>query len=142
VFLIMAFYLFGAFRLPHDSKIEKLSVGRMLFGTLTVIFVIYLIPGMWGAPLKIISGFPPPSHYSESPSGVGGGGDLQSDGVKPAKPHGSVNGLMTFHDYEQALAHANKVDKLVLLIFTGHACVYYLRMHVSVWSEPEVLSRL
>ncbi len=142
VFLIMAFYLFGAFRLPHDSKIEKLSVGRMLFGTLTVIFVIYLIPGMWGAPLKIISGFPPPSHYSESPSGVGGGGDLQSDGVIPAEAHASVHGLMAFHDYEPGLAYAKKVNKPVLLDFTGHACVNCRKMEAQVWSEPEVLSRL
>lgn len=142
VFLIMAFYLFGAFRLPHDSKIEKLSVGRMLFGTLTVIFVIYLIPGMWGAPLKIISGFPPPSHYSESPSGVGGGGVLQSDGVMPVEAHASVHGLMAFHDYEPGLAYAKKVNKPVLLDFTGHACVNCRKMEAQVWSEPEVLSRL
>src|SRR5690554_4867681 len=63
IFLVLALYLFGKLRLPHDSPIEKLSVGRTLFGTTVLIFVIYLIPGMWGAPLKLISAFPPPMSY-------------------------------------------------------------------------------
>lgn len=144
VFLIMAFYLFGAFRLPHDSKIEKLSVGRLLFGIVTVIFVIYLIPGLWGAPLKIISGFPPPLHYSESPTGFGGssGGTSGSTNVLPPKATKTVHGLTAFKDYEAGLAHAKEVKKPVLIDFTGHACVNCRKMEEQVWSEPEVLSRL
>lgn len=142
IFAIMAFYLFGAFRLPHDSKIEKLSVGRLLFGIVTVIFVIYLIPGMWGAPLKIISGFPPPLNYSESPSGFGGGGIGAREDALPENAHTTVHGLMAFKDYESGLEYARKVNKPVLIDFTGHACVNCRKMEEQVWSEPEVLSRL
>lgn len=143
VFLIMAFYLFGAFRLPHDSKLEHLSVGRLLFGIVTVVFVIYLIPGMWGAPLKIISGFPPPSNYAESPTGFGGGSSSGSDELLPDGAELTVHGLVAFkNDYEAGLAYAKKVNKPVLIDFTGHACVNCRKMEEQVWSEPEVLKRL
>lgn len=142
VFLVMAFYLFGAFRLPHDSKLEHLSVGRLLFGIVTVIFVIYLIPGMWGAPLKIISGFPPPLNYAESPTGIGGGGSSGSNEQLPDKAQLVVHGLVAFKDYEAGLAYAKEVNKPVLIDFTGHACVNCRKMEEQVWSEPEVLSRL
>lgn len=145
IFTIMAFYLFGAFRLPNDSKMEKLSVGRMLFGVVTVVFVIYLIPGMWGAPLKIISGFPPPMHYSESGAGFGlggGGAASASNDVLPPNASTTVHGLMAFKDYDAGLAYAREVNKPVLLDFTGHACVNCRKMEEQVWSEPEVLNRL
>ena len=142
VFLIMAFYLFGAFRLPHDSKLDHLSVGRLLFGIVTVIFVIYLIPGMWGAPLKIISGFPPPSNYAESPMGVGGG-SAASDELLPEGAELVVHGLVAFkNEYEAGLEYAKKVNKPVMIDFTGHACVNCRKMEEQVWSEPEVLKRL
>lgn len=142
VFLVMAFYLFGAFRLPHDSPVERLSVGRLLFGILTVTFVIYLIPGMWGAPLKIISGFPPPLNYAESPTGIGGGGTAIRDENLPDNAYVIVHGLVAFKDYEPGLAYARKVNKPVLIDFTGHACVNCRKMEEQVWSEPEVLTRL
>lgn len=143
VFLALALYLFGAFRLPHDSPVDRLSVGRMLFGVFTLTFVIYLIPGMWGAPLKIISGFPPPLNYAESPTGLsGGGGHAISEGVLPEKAEIIVHGLMAFKDYESGLAYAKKVNKPVMIDFTGHACVNCRKMEEQVWSEPEVLSRL
>src|SRR5699024_9415436 len=74
IFGMMALYLFGKIQLPNDTKIEKIGVGRFLMGLLTLAFTIYLIPGIWGAPLKMLSGYLPPEHYSESPYGVGGGG--------------------------------------------------------------------
>ena len=72
LFLVLAFYLFGAFRLPHDSPSDKLSVGRTLMGTTVLAFVLYMLPGIWGAPLKFLSGFPPPITYAESPYGIHG----------------------------------------------------------------------
>ncbi|HBH06979.1 MAG TPA: thiol:disulfide interchange protein [Flavobacteriales bacterium] len=150
VFGILAFYLFGAFRLPHDSKVEKLSVGRMLLGVLVVWFTIYLIPGLWGAPLKIISGFPPPAFYSEAPNGVGykssavatfshGDEELIPQGADPEHcPHN----LNCFHDYETGLAYAKEVGKPVMLDFTGWACVNCRKMEEQVWSDPRVLERL
>jgi thiol:disulfide interchange protein len=149
VFAVLALYLFGFILLPHDSRVERLSVGRTLLGITTVVFVIYLIPGLWGAPLKLISGFPPPKFYSEAPNGfqVGaavprantakGSGDEHS-GEAGHCPHN----LPCFHDYDKGLAHAKKVGKPVMLDFTGWACVNCRKMEEQVWSDPRVLKRL
>ncbi len=142
IFGTLALYLFGAFRLPHDSPIEKLSITRVLMGVVTIVFTIYLIPGMWGAPLKIISGFPPPLNYSESPTGFGGSGIAANEEILPEKAHATVHGLTAFKDYEAGLAYAKMVNKPVFIDFTGHACVNCRKMEENVWSEPEVLSRL
>nr|MBP6558141.1 thiol:disulfide interchange protein [Flavobacterium sp.] len=74
VFGALALYLFGKMTLPHDSPLSHLSVGRMLLGVTSLAFTVYLIPGLWGAPLKLISAFPPPMTYSESPQGFGNNG--------------------------------------------------------------------
>ena len=144
VFAVLAMYLFGMFSLPHDSPLERLSVGRAMLGTTVVIFIIYLIPGLWGAPLKVISGFPPPMSYSESPMGFGGGGGTSvSHGDEANKDmHLGEHGIMLFHDYDKGVAYAKEVGKPVLLDFTGYACVNCRRMEATVWGEPEVLSTL
>ena len=72
IFTLLGAYLMGWFRLPHDSELKSLPVGRVLFAVIVFAFVFYLIPGLFGAPLKLISGFPPPDFYSESPEGFGG----------------------------------------------------------------------
>ncbi|PWH85458.1 thiol:disulfide interchange protein [Brumimicrobium oceani] len=143
IFLVLALYLFGKLRLPHDSPVEKLSVGRTLFGTTVLIFVIYLIPGMWGAPLKIISAFPPPMSYSEAPLGFGGGGTATvSKGEFIEGTHLGPQNIMVFHDYDKALAHANKVNKPLMVDFTGHNCVNCRKMEQSVWGEPGIIEML
>lgn len=143
IFLVLALYLFGKIRLPHDSPIEKLSVGRTLFGTTVLIFVVYLIPGMWGAPLKIISAFPPPMSYSEAPLGFGGGGtSTVSKGEFVEGTHLGPQNIMVFHEYDQALAHANKVNKPLFVDFTGHNCVNCRKMEQSVWGEPGIFEML
>ena len=143
IFGVLAIYLFGKITLPHDSPIERLSVGRALFGTVVVIFVIYLIPGLWGAPLKIISGFPPPMSYSESPLGFGGGGGGASVSHETnSDMHLGEHGIMLFHDYDKGIAYAQKVGKPVLLDFTGYACVNCRRMESNVWGDENVLSIL
>ncbi|MFI5204317.1 MAG: protein-disulfide reductase DsbD family protein, partial [Flavobacteriales bacterium] len=138
IFSLWAFYLLGKIKMPHDSDLTHLSVGRISWAILIFSFVIYLIPGMWGAPLKLISGFPPPLHYSESPYGIGGKapegkGDLPEHAVYG--PHQ----LITFHDYKYALEYAKKVNKPLLLDFTGHACVNCRQMEERVWSSEIVL---
>lgn len=145
----LTLYLFGAIRLPHDSKMEKMSVGRMLFGIVTLTFTLYLIPGLWGAPLKLISGFPPPMFYSESPQGVGKGGTMiAAAGVtggthSPSGNHATCpHNLNCFHDYEEGLAYAKEVGKPVMLDFTGWACVNCRKMEEQVWAENPVLSRM
>ena len=151
VFLAWALYMFGAFRLPHDSPVEKISVGRGIIATFLLVFVFYLIPGMWGAPLKLISGFPPPMFYSESPNGVGAestmmvsssNGNASNDIPEGADPAHCPHNLSCFHDYETGVAYAKKVGKPVMLDFTGWACVNCRRMEENVWSDPRVLKRL
>lgn len=144
IFAVLALYLFGKIRLPHDSPLEFISVGRLLLGIVVLTFTIYLIPGLWGAPLKIISGFPPPLQYSESPDGIGSSGGLNSN-VNSNLPEGADYGphdLVSFHDYEQGMAYAEKQNLPVLLDFTGHACVNCRKMEERVWSEDEVLNLL
>jgi thiol:disulfide interchange protein DsbD len=144
IFLVLTIYLFGLIRLPHDSPLEYLSVGRAMTGIFTLIFVIYMIPGMFGAPLKLISAFPPPMSYSESPLGFGGGGNTS------ANPIGEIvegmelgpQNIMVFHDYDLALAYAEKVNKPLFVDFTGHNCVNCRRMEQSVWGEPGIIDKL
>ncbi len=144
IFGMLALYLFGKIRLPHDSKEEHISVGRLITGLVALIFTIYLIPGLWGAPLKLISGFPPPMQYSESPDGLGAGKGNVSAGDQRL-PEGAEYGphdIVSFHDYEDGLAYARENDLPVLIDFTGHACVNCRKMEERVWSEPQILDVL
>lgn len=143
IFGAWALYLFGKLTLPHDSPLTNLSVGRLYMAIFVSIFTIYLIPGLWGAPLKIISGFPPPMTYSESPNGIGtSGGNSTASIALPENAHSGPHGIIAFHDYEDGLAYAKKVGKPILLDFTGHACVNCRKMEDFVWSKPEILSIL
>ncbi len=142
IFGVLTLYLFGKIKMPHDSPVENLSVGRVLLGTTTFLFVIYMIPGMWGAPLQIISAFPPPLEYSESPLGVGGAGGAASSEVGP---EGTVRGpqnLWVFHDYDKALAYAKEVNKPLFVDFTGINCVNCRRMEQKVWGEDGIIESL
>lgn len=143
VFLSLALYLFGVFQTPHDSPVPFISVGRMLLGILTLCFTVYLIPGLWGAPLKVISGFPPPLNYSESPYGFGGSaGGAAEGGTLPAGAEYVVHSIPAFHDYETGLAYAKKVNKPILIDFTGNVCTNCRLMEDNVWSDPAILSIL
>jgi len=143
IFGAWALYLFGKLTLPHDSPLTHLSVGRLYMAIFVSIFTIYLIPGLWGAPLKIISGFPPPMTYSESPNGIGTSrGNTTTAIALPEYAHSGPHGIIAFHDYEHGLAYAKKVGKPILLDFTGHACVNCRKMEDFVWSKPEILSLL
>ena len=141
VFGVLAIYLLGFIRLPHDGPTENLSVGRTLLGITTIIFVVYLIPGLWGAPLKLISGFPPPMSYSESPRGFGGNGGAISStqNSQPEGTHLGPQGIFIFHDLDEGLSYAKKVGKPAFLDFTGHACVNCRKMEENVWGEPGVI---
>lgn len=142
IFGALALYLFGKITLPHDSPLAFISVGRLMMGLLVLTFTVYLIPGLWGAPLKIISAFPPPMTYSESPNGVGStaasGGSTEATKLPEGAKFGPHN-LIAFDDYEQGLAYAKKVNKPILLDFTGHACVNCRKMENNVWSDKMVL---
>lgn len=143
IFGALTLYLFGKITLPHDSPMQHISVGRLYLGLLTLVFTMYLIPGLWGAPLKLISAFPPPPQYSESPFGVGGAGNgaVSSESIK-GLPEGAElgpHGIMVFHDYEDGLAYAKEINKPIMLDFTGYACVNCRKMENNVWSEPTIL---
>jgi len=130
VSLAIAFYLFGWFTLPHDSKVERIGVFRFSLGMVFMMLGIYLLPGMWGAPVNLISGFPPPTFYSEWKQG--GGGDAGHGGHVEAR----------FDDYDEGLAAARSEGKPMLLDFTGWACVNCRKMEEQVWSDPEVAKML
>lgn len=146
IFGAMAFYLFGKITLPHDTPNGPISVGRFLFGLITLAFTIYLIPGLWGAPLKLISGFPPPLKYSESPHGVGFSKTIPTNNTYqtelPDGAHYGPHDIVAFVDYEKGMAYAKKVNKPILIDFTGHACVNCRKMEDYVWSDPQVLEIL
>ena len=141
IFGTLALYLFGKITMPHDSPLPYISVGRLMTGLLVLTFTVYLIPGLWGAPLKIISAFPPPMTYSESPNGIGSTASFSAEKL----PEGAVFGphnIVAFDDYEDGMAYAKSVNKPVLLDFTGHACVNCRKMENNVWSEENILSIL
>ena len=143
IFGAWALYLFGKITLPHDGVLTHISVGRLFMALLVSIFTVYLIPGLWGAPLKLISGFPPPMTYSESPNGVGAETVAYETKTElPEHAHLGPHGIIAFEDYEEGLAYAKKVNKAVLVDFTGDACVNCRKMEENVWSKPEILSTL
>jgi len=142
IFGAWALYLLGKIKLPHDSPTESISVGRLFMALVVSIFTIYMIPGLWGAPLKIISGFPPPMTYSESPYGVGGKGGSADAVTIPDGAKLGAHDIIAFTDYEKGMAYAKSVNKPVLLDFTGFACVNCRKMEDYVWSEPAVLGVL
>jgi thiol:disulfide interchange protein len=149
VFLGLAFYLFGMFRMPGDSKSEHISVPRLLLALTTLGFVIYMLPGLWGAPLRGLSGFLPPMKSGMYSFNGGGVTAAASDeefpcGVKPRFsdlleiPHG----IAGYFDYNEAIACAKAQNKPLFIDFTGHGCVNCREMEAKVWSDPEVLRRL
>ncbi|MCZ8228790.1 thioredoxin family protein [Flavobacterium sp.] len=142
IFGALSLYLFGKITLPHDSPVGHISVGRLYMGLLSLVFTFYLIPGLWGAPLKFINAFPPPMEYSESPMGFGGSSTSVATKELPDGGKIGPHGIVVFDDYEEGLAYAKKVNKPIMLDFTGFACVNCRKMENNVWSNPNVLSIL
>jgi thiol:disulfide interchange protein DsbD len=142
IFGTWGIYLLGKITLPHDSPLSHISVGRLSLAVLVLSFTVYMIPGLWGAPLKLISAFPPPPTYSESPNGVGGSSSKLSNIELPEGAEIGPHNLVLFTDYDKGMAYAKKVNKPVLLDFTGHACVNCRKMENNVWSDENVLKIL
>lgn len=143
VFGAWALYLFGKITLPHDSPLTHISVGRLCLGLVVLAFTVYMIPGLFGAPLKLISAFPPPQTYSESPNGfMGGGGSAPAESDLPEFAEYGPHGIVSFTDYEKGMAYAKKINKPVLIDFTGFACVNCRKMENNVWTDPHVLKVL
>jgi thiol:disulfide interchange protein len=140
--VMLTLYLMGAYRLAHDSKVEKLTVTRLFFVMISLGFTIYLVPGLTGAPLGAVSGITPPIWYSNLPkttpiAAYAADGEDQGipDGADPE--HCPLN-LNCFHDFEKGLAYAKKVNKPIFIDFTGYGCVNCRKMEENVWSDPRI----
>ncbi|MBR1889697.1 MAG: thioredoxin family protein [Alloprevotella sp.] len=119
IFLLLGIYLLGWLRFPHDSKNEHTSIPRFFMGLCSLAFAVYMLPGLWGAPLKAVSAFAPPLRTQ----------DFNLDPVKVEA---------RFKDYELGMTYAQQVGKPVLLDFTGHGCVNCRKMELAVWHDPTV----
>ncbi len=145
VFAFWGLYLLGKIRLAHDNEIGFLSLPRLFFSMIILGFTIYMIPGLWGAPLKPLSAWLPPQTtqdfdlYSNKTSAAA---EAETPGKKYAGLFHAPHGLNAFYDYEEGLAYAKKVNKPILIDFTGWSCVNCRKMEASVWPDKEVLKRL
>ena len=142
IFGALSLYLLGKITLPHDSPLSHISVGRLLLGISSLAFTVYLIPGLWGSPLKLISAFPPPTTYSESPQGFGSKTSVETSQQLPEGAELTVHDIISFTDYQTGVAYAKKVNKPIMIDFTGKQCVNCRLMESNVWSDEKVLSIL
>jgi thiol:disulfide interchange protein len=146
IFSALGLYLLGKIRLPHDSKMEHLGVPRLLLALVTFTFVVYMIPGLWGAPLKLLSGYLPPLTTQQFSLGGAAGANESTDSRTELIQYGDLlsipHGIPGYFDYEQALAAAKREGKPLLIDFTGHGCVNCRKMEENVWVDPQVLKRL
>jgi len=123
IFAMLGFYLLGKIKFPHDSDVPYVSVPRLFMAIISLAFAIYMIPGLWGAPLKAISAFAPPMY-------------TQDFNLYEGEVHAQ------FLDYESGMAHAARTGKPVLIDFSGYGCVNCRKMEASVWTDPRVKDML
>lgn len=167
IFILLGFYLLGKLKFHHDDELPKndfgqsyVSIPRLFFAIVSFAFAVYMIPGLWGAPLKKISAFVPPmgtQDFTMSSGGMVAAGNSGShssesdlptpvryyDRMKMYEPEVVVKyGMITYFDYDEALAVARKLNKPLMLDFTGINCVNCREMEGKVWSDPEVMKRL
>ncbi|WP_230680002.1 cytochrome c biogenesis protein CcdA [Pontibacter rufus] len=152
IFTLMGFYLLGKLKFSHDSDLKYISVPRLFLAIATFAFVVYLVPGMFGAPLKALSGYLPPQSSNDfdlntiiRQNGGGGAAASASELCDPPK-YGDIfelpHGLKGYFDLEQAKKCAAAQGKPIFIDFTGHGCVNCREMEANVWSDPAVLQRL
>ena len=150
IFSLMGLYLLGKLKFKHDSDMPYLSVPRLVLAIISFSFVVYMLPGMWGAPLTALSGYMPPLQSQDFVLSQAGGavaqasdeGDNAVVGVKYADKLELPHGLQGFFDMAQAEAYAAEVGKPLFVDFTGHGCVNCREMESRVWSDPRVLKLL
>ena len=151
VFTLLGLYLIGKIRFKHDTPLEYLSVPRLTLAIAVFAFVVYLLPGMWGAPLKALSGYMPPMEtqdfvLSEIPGQARNDyNGARNDDAALRGAAGTItvaHGLQAYDNLPDGLAAAKATGKPVFLDFTGYGCVNCREMEARVWSDPEVLRRL
>ena len=146
VFALLGFYLLGKIRFTHDEKVEKIGVTRLALAIAVFSFVVYMIPGMFGAPLKALSGYLPPISTQDFIIANYAEGQVASTADTPSDPN--RYGLKIAHNLpgwftlEEGLAAAKESGKPVFVDVTGHGCTNCREMEARVWSDPEVLQRL
>jgi len=113
-----------------------------MFAILTFFFVFYMLPGLWGAPLKLLSGLTPPKNYSESPTGFFGTSLTSNATALPENAHYGPHQIPAFYDIEDAFAYAKEVGKPVMVDFTGDACANCRKVEDNVWSDPRVKEKI
>ncbi len=156
IFFLLGAYLLGKIKFAHDSDVPFVSVPRLMLSIFVFSFVVYMIPGMWGAPLKALSGYIPPQSTHDfdlnnvirenvkAYAGSGGGAEVAEICETP-KYHDFLHlphGLEGYFDYEQAISCAKEQNKPIFIDFTGHGCVNCREMEANVWSDPKVLKKL
>ena len=144
-FSLLGLYLLGKLRFKHDSPLEYISVGRLTLAIIDLAFVVYMIPGMWGAPLRALSGYLPPIQTQDFVLTPGGTAAVPATVALPQDGGHTVNmphGLVGYDNLDDALAAAREQGKKVFVDITGHGCVNCREMEARVWSDPEVLRRL
>jgi thiol:disulfide interchange protein DsbD len=154
----MGLYLLGKLKFSHDSDLPYISVPRLFFAIFSFCFALYMVPGLWGAPLKLLSGFIPPASTQEfnledleykldnaqnfNGSGAGTNNNAASKAQPPKKYTDLLEvpyGLIAYFDLEEGMAAAKALNKPVMLDFTGHSCANCRKMEQEVWKNPEVL---
>ena len=144
-FTLLGLYLLGKIRFKHDSPLEYVSVGRLALVIIDFAFVVYLIPGMWGAPLRALSGYMPPLETQDFVLGSGPVSNPVIPGEAKTLYGSEVNlphGLTGYSSLEDGIASAREQGKKVFVDITGHGCVNCREMEARVWSDPKVLQRL
>ncbi|WP_460955868.1 protein-disulfide reductase DsbD family protein [Spirosoma litoris] len=155
IFGMLGFYLLGKLQFTHDSPTTRISVPRLFMAIVSLAFALYLVPGLWGAPLQAVAAFLPPQQTQDfdlytqrlTQSGMTQSGVTNETAHSPtAKKYDDLFhaplGLNAFFDYEEGMNYAKSVGKPVLVDFTGHACVNCRKMEATVWPDPAVLKRL
>lgn len=153
IFSLMGLYLLGKLKFSHDSDLPYVSVPRLAMAIVTFAFVVYLVPGMFGAPLKSLAGYLPPQNTHDFDINQvvrdcsTGMMDSHKNSTLCDKPkHADIlhlpHGLEGYFDFEQGIECAKEQDKPLFLVFTGHGCVNCREMEATVWSDPKVLQRL
>lgn len=135
-FTLLGFYLLGKIRFKNDDRLEYISVKRLALSIAVFSFVVYLIPGMWGAPLKALSGYLPPLETQDFVMGGEKQGETSSNLISLPQ------GLVGYDNIEDALAAAKVSGKRVFVDISGHGCVNCREMESRVWSDPQVLALL
>ncbi|KAA9331121.1 protein-disulfide reductase DsbD family protein [Adhaeribacter soli] len=152
IFSLLGFYLLGKIKLPHDSDLKHLSVPRVMLALISFAFVVYLVPGLFGAPLRPLSGYLPPQTSRDFNLTAM---NRQEASFLPTQSRNALceapkyadflelpHGLQGYFDLDQALKCAKAENKPIFIDFTGHGCVNCREMEANVWSDPEVLKRL